>query len=212
MQPTRPTHAALAVVFAALAAAGCARDPGKDQPQAQTAAPAASTAAAAGKTYVIAPGDSRVEFTGAKVTASHDGAFQRFSGSVVIPDGKIEQGRVTVEIDMASLAIDPPKLLGHLKSGDLLDVGSFPKTTFTSTTVAARGGGKYDVTGNLELHGVKKSISFPADIALAGDVVTATAQFSINRKDFGVVYPGMPDDLIKDNVLIKLTIKAPAKG
>ena len=36
--------------------------------------------------------------------------------------------------------------------------------------------------------------------------VDADAEFAINRKDFGVVYPGMPDDLIKDDVLIKLKL------
>jgi hypothetical protein len=38
------------------------------------------------------------------------------------------------------------------------------------------------------------------------------AEFAINRKDFGVVYPGMPDDLIKDDVLLKLKIHAKKAG
>jgi hypothetical protein len=43
---------------------------------------------------------------------------------------------------------------------------------------------------------------------LTADQVDADAEFAINRKDFGLVYPGMPDDLIKDEVLIKLQIHA----
>jgi hypothetical protein len=38
--------------------------------------------------------------------------------------------------------------------------------------------------------------------------VDVDAEFVINRKDFGVVYPGMPDDLIKDDVLLKLQLRA----
>ena len=34
-----------------------------------------------------------------------------------------------------------------------------------------------------------------------------TSEFSINRKDFGMQYPGMADDLIRDEVVIKLDIK-----
>jgi hypothetical protein len=30
--------------------------------------------------------------------------------------------------------------------------------------------------------------------------------FKINRKDFKIVYPGMPDDLIKDEVLLKISL------
>ena len=30
-------------------------------------------------------------------------------------------------------------------------------------------------------------------------------------KDFGIVYPGKQDDLIRDDVLLKLSLKAPRK-
>ena len=64
------------------------------------------------------------------------------------------------------------------------------------------------MTGNFQLHGVTKSITFPATVKAGGDTVDVDAEFAINRKDFGVVYPGMPDDLIKDEVLLKLHIHA----
>jgi polyisoprenoid-binding protein YceI len=68
------------------------------------------------------------------------------------------------------------------------------------------------VTGNLDLHGVKKSITFPATIKVEGDTVEVSAEFAINRKDFGIVYAGMPDDLIKDDVLMKVKLKAKKQG
>ena len=37
------------------------------------------------------------------------------------------------------------------------------------------------------------------------------AEFAINRKDFGLLYPGKADDLIRDGVVIKLTLKVPRK-
>jgi hypothetical protein len=42
--------------------------------------------------------------------------------------------------------------------------------------------------------------------------VKAMSEFSINRKDFGIVYPGMPDDLIRDLVVIKLSLALPRQG
>ncbi len=200
----------IALIALALAT-GCSKDPGKDHPAVQASAPAAPTIVT-GKTYTFGPGDSRIAFTGAKVTATHDGSFQRFTGTVTVPDGQIERGAVTVDIDMDSLTIEPAKLLGHLKTKDFFDVPTYPHALFASTTIARRADGRYDVTGNLDLHGVKKSITFPATIAVTGDGVTANAEFSINRKDFSILYPGMPDDLIKDNVLVKLAIKAAARS
>ena len=87
---------------------------------------------------------------------------------------------------------------------------NFPKARFTSTSIKAGGeGGKsHTITGNLEIKNVTKSITFPANVSVGGETVSVDAEFSINRKDFGIVYPGMPDDLIRDDVLIKLTIRA----
>ena len=38
------------------------------------------------------------------------------------------------------------------------------------------------------------------------------AEFGLNRKDFGILYTGKADDLIKDDVLIKLNIQAKPKA
>jgi polyisoprenoid-binding protein YceI len=43
---------------------------------------------------------------------------------------------------------------------------------------------------------------------LNGDAFALDAEFKINRKDFGIVYAGRADNLIKDDVVIKLAIKA----
>jgi len=60
------------------------------------------------------------------------------------------------------------------------------------------------------MHGVTKSVTFPARIELKDDGVQAEAEFAINRKDWGIVYPGMANDLIRDEVLMKLDIEAKA--
>jgi polyisoprenoid-binding protein YceI len=98
-----------------------------------------------------------------------------------------------------------------LKTPDFFDVAKFPKATFVSTKVEAAGGDNYNVTGNFDLHGVKKSISFPATIKVTPDNVAVVAEFSINRKDFGIVYAGKADDLIRDGVVIKLNLSVPRK-
>lgn len=196
----------------------CAKDPAEGHTKAEVSAaqPPATTAAApteAAKKFAIAPGSGSLDFVGAKITAQHEGKFSDVSGIVEMPVGRPEQGKVRVEVGLASLQIEPEKLAGHLKSPDFFDVAKFPKATFESTSIVASTGGKgtHTVTGNLDLHGVKKQISFPATIAASADVVTANAEFSINRKDFGIVYPGMPDDLIKDEVLLRLKLEAKAQ-
>ena len=44
-----------------------------------------------------------------------------------------------------------------------------------------------------------------------GDDLVVNADFAINRKDFSLNYPGKADDLIRDGVVIKLTLNVPRK-
>jgi polyisoprenoid-binding protein YceI len=203
----------LLVMTSAFAAAlsACDNDPGKGKPHAEVRAPQPATDTAAGAVeHAFSAADSKIEFTGAKVTGKHDGSFGSFRGTVWVQDGDPTRSSVNVEIDMASLKSDADKLTTHLKSADFFDVAVHPTAKFVSTDVKAggEGGATHTVTGNLEMHGVTKSITFPATIKIAADTVETDAEFAINRQDFGVAYPGMPDDLIKDEILIRLTIRA----
>src|SRR5262249_18012830 len=97
---------------------------------------------------------------------------------------------------------------------DFFDVAKFPSARFVSTAIKPGSdvaSMNYTVTGNLEIRGITKSVTFPASISVAADAVTVKTEFDINRKDFGIVYPGMKDDLIKDNVLIRVDLRAPRK-
>ncbi len=55
---------------------------------------------------------------------------------------------------------------------------------------------------------VTKNISLPATIKTQNGSIKVAAEFAINRQDFGIKYPGRLDDLIEDDVAIKLRIAA----
>ncbi len=158
-----------------------------------------------GKEFAIRS-DSTIGFVGSKVTRSHNGGFKSFGGTISVAGGKIV-GTPEVKIAMRSLWADDNRLQNHLKSADFFDVEKYPLATFTVNRIE-QSGTQHNVTGNLKLHGVEKSISFPAEIHVADTAVTLKAEFAINRRDFNVNYPGMPNDLIRDNVIIKLDVKA----
>jgi polyisoprenoid-binding protein YceI len=197
-------------------------DPAANKPKANvsnasnttTTNTAANTATARSESLAINPENSKVEFTASKVTASHPGGFKQFSGTIELAGEKPESSKVTVDIDLSSVFTNEEKLTEHLKTPDFFDVAKYPKATFTSTSIVpdtAKGADNYTVTGDLDLHGQKKSITFPATIKVYPDSVSVNAEFSINRKDFAIVYPGMVNDLIRDDVVMKLTLKAPRK-
>lgn len=202
-------------VLALTTFAACNNNPAQGVPKAGTSAPVIASALpsppSGAKSLAFSQANSKIEFVGAKITGKHDGSFSSFSGMVNLVDGAPHKSSVSVDIQMNSLTSDAEMLTTHLKGKDFFDVEKFPKSRFVSTSIASAPNeqpGVYSVTGTLEMHGVSKSITFPATIDVSGASVRVKAEFAINRKDFGVVYPGKPDDLIKDDVLIRLNIAA----
>src|SRR5437762_7834946 len=178
------------------------------------AAPESNTAKpAGGEKLTITPDNSKVEFVAAKVTRSHNGSFKQFGGTIDLLNSDPLQSVVSISIDTASVVTDEDDLTHHLKMPDFFDVAKFPKATFVSTKIepGTANGATHTVTGNFDLHGIKKSISFPATIQITPTDVSVKAEFAINRKDFNLNYPGKADDLIRDGVVIKLTLNVPRK-
>lgn len=207
-----------AALLLAFAVTAC-EDPTAGKPRAtiSSAAPAAQTQAAAptgaSETLALDAAASTVSFLGSKVTGKHEGKFEKVTGSVTLGGGKVEGGKIAVEVETASVKSDSEMLDKHLRTADFFDVEKFPKASFTSSEIKAGGsnGATHTVTGELDLHGVKKTISFPATITVGADAVTGTAEFVINRKDFGIMTAGKPDDLIRDDVALKLSLKTSRK-
>ena len=203
--------------------AACAADVGEGKPKAEvvgaptTAAPAAPAAAggtlavpalSSGARLAIDPQKSSLGALGAKVTATHPITFHTFDGAVGLDGDQV--AAVAFAAEVASLESDGPRLTAHLKKPDFLDAATYPTATFASTEVKAGGdGGTHTVTGDLTIRGQTRRVSFPATIAVTAADVTANAEFVINRHDFGVEYPGKPDDLVQDNVVLKIAFVAP---
>jgi polyisoprenoid-binding protein YceI len=155
---------------------------------------------------------SSIEFVGAKVTRDHKGKFNDFDGSIEYLGGKPE--RISFDIDLNSIETDTADLTGHLKSPDFFDVAKYPKATFTSSSLkespaGAADGVTHQLHGTLDMHGVKKDVIIPVKTQQTPDGIRTTSEFTINRHDWGISYKGMADDLIKDNVLIKLDLLFP---
>ena len=199
------------VAFAALSLLSACANPASDKPKAVVgeATNSSPSQPAIGQKYSITPENSKIEFIGAKVTGHHNGSFKKFSG-VVDYTGQVETSRVSITIDSSSLETDTPDLTKHLKTADFFDVAKFPDAKFESTAIRPGGekGASHTITGNLTLHGVTRSISFPATITASPGEVAVESSFAINRKDFGINYAGQADNLIRDDVALSLHVKA----
>lgn len=144
-------------------------------------------------TWEIDPGHADVSFVGRHFMVTKvRGRFTGVTGAVVIAED-IEDSRVEVTIDMASVASGNPTRDDHLRSAELFDVERFPQATFRSTKVVWNGD-RGTVLGDRTIHGVTRAV--PLEVAFeghardpwGGDRAVFSARTRVNREDFGVTW------------------------
>lgn len=193
------------ILSAGLVFAGCS-NPADDTQDAKVADAVESIQAVAQAKIYSIHSDSTIGFVGSKVTGSHEGGFKGFDGKIAVADGKIvAPSAITIQMD--SIWSDSNRLTGHLKNADFFDVENIPTSVFAVTSFDGS-----IMTGNLTLHGVTKSISFSPEVTITDSEVSLKAEFDIKRFDWDIVYKGQADNLIRDEVVIKLDVMATAEG
>lgn len=179
--------------------------------QAAGASDAFPVAKPEGKEYPLDVAASKITWIGTKVTGKHNGTIDLKSGSVFVKNGTVVAGRFVADmttIDDKDLSGEyHAKLNKHLKGEDFFDVAKFPEGIFEISSVEKNANG-FTVKGNLTLKGITRGITFDAEIESdKGGPKSAKADFNIDRKKWGIVYPGKPDDLISDTVNLSLDLK-----
>ena len=145
------------------------------------------------------------------------GRFNEFTGKIGMADPMhISTSTVEFEVKAASVDTGNEKRDQHLRSSDFFSAKQFPVITFKSTKVKAKEDKKdvLEVTGDLALHGVKKSIT--VDVEITGrakgregeSLIGFESTFTIKRSEFGMTY-GMGG--ISDDIRITVSVEAARK-
>ena len=181
------------------------------------------TVARAADTYKIDPEHSTVIYRISHFNIGNAyGRFNRPSGTVSLDAA--DPTKTTFQFSVATANIDTAnaKRDQDLKGPDYFDVKQFPTVSFKSTSVKqgpasasaqpGQGAGSapaasgaqpvsYEVTGDLTLHGVTKTITFPitktgeGDTRMMGYRTGWEAQVDLKRSDYGMkVMPGIVGD------------------
>jgi polyisoprenoid-binding protein YceI len=177
----------------------------------QKAAEPKSSASAAASVFVIDDVHSmalfRVQHMGA---GQFWGRFNDVTGEVKYEEGKMLSFDVSVDVGTVDSGND--KLNAHLKSPDFFNTVEFPKMSFKSTNAKSIGGGRFEVSGKLSIHGVTKEVTVTIDaskIATMGGKTRAGFEgtFDIKRSDYGMTY-GVEQGSIGDQVRIIIAVEA----
>ncbi len=143
------------------------------------------------------------------------GSFPLEKADLELDFANVTNCTVDVALDVTGAAANFPFAAQALKGPKVLDAKDHPRMTFTSTSV--KGAGEVaEVTGDLTIRGVTKSVTLKAQLfrpqgSAPDDLDHLTVKLSgrVNRSDFGAT--GWAD-MVGDEVRILITARIDAQG
>jgi polyisoprenoid-binding protein YceI len=128
------------------------------------------------------------------------GRFNAIGGQFTLDEANPSKSSFNFEAQAGSVDTLNEKRDAHLKSPDFLNAKQYPTITFKSTAVRkSEQSNVLEVTGDLTLHGVTRSITVPVELTGKGEFPPKTPRagvetvFTIKMSDHDVKgIPGMP--------------------
>ncbi len=145
------------------------------------------------------------------------GRFLKWGGKLELDGDDLARSRIDVAIDAASIYTEEQKRDDHLRSPDFFDVAKYPQITFTSRSIDKKASDRYEVTGDLTIHGTTRTVILDVEGGERnkdpwGGLRTGfSAKTSISRKDFGLTWNVALETgglLVGDKIEISLEIEA----
>ncbi len=128
-------------------------------------------------------------------SATAVGRTNKIWGSLTIAGSTVTKGTFTV--NMATVVSDQSQRNARFV-GPIMDVSRYPTATLTllspislGTVPAAGAVTKYNAVGDLDLHGVTKTVSFPVSAERVGDEIDVLANLSIPFSDWNIANPSI---------------------
>ncbi len=81
---------------------------------------------------------------------------------------------------------DREKIQSTMQSTVQMDVKKYPMLKFQSTNIEEQSEGRYTITGDLTIHGVTQSVTFPVAVTPEDDGMRGRASFKFKQSDFGI--------------------------
>jgi polyisoprenoid-binding protein YceI len=168
--------------------------------------------------WTLDPSHTRIGFVArhAMVTKVR-GAFNEFEGDVVVDADDFTRSTARLTIKAASIDTRNEQRDGHLRSNDFLAMDDYPEITFASTGVTQTGATSLELTGDLTIKGVTRSVAVPFEFeGVATDPFgNLRAGFegsvTINRKDYGITWNAALETggvLVSDKIVLELEVSA----
>jgi polyisoprenoid-binding protein YceI len=177
--------------------------------------------------YVLDAGVSRITVrafaTGLFSSMGHNPtlAVRGYSGEAEFVPGNLEQARVRISVEAASLEVtddvsqsDRADIENRTRQ-DVLETSTYPEIVFESSQITPNmlSENRYaaNVVGNLTLHGVTRSETILAQVTVAGDTLRAGGEFTLRQTDYGIKLVSVAGGALKVKDELKITFDLTAR-
>jgi len=135
------------------------------------------------------------------------GVFKKFAGSIAFDEQNTAASVFDVTIDAASINTGNALQNKHAKSDEWFDVAKYPIIRYVSKKITKTATG-YQVTGDLDMHGVKKELTIPFSFRRSGNTAVFAGSFNVNRSDFHI---GKPGGEVAESIKVDITVPVTKK-
>jgi polyisoprenoid-binding protein YceI len=151
---------------------------------------------------------SSVKFSIRNFGINTGGTFKGLEGDIQFDKANPEKTVFDISISATTINTGNDSRDNHLRKEEYFNVAQFPKISFKSAKVSSTGSGGYQVTGQLSIRGITKTIAFPFKASPDADGYLFEGSFQLNRRDFKV---GGNSMVLGDNVTVTLSVFAKKK-
>lgn len=170
--------------------------------------------------YKVNTETSKISWIGTKPGGQHNGIVNISEGTVIMKNGELAGGSFVIDLnsivnlDLESEAWNK-KLIDHLKSEDFFYVEKYPLSTFTITHIEKQESDNYKITGNLNLRGITREITFTANVVVEdGTVKAATPVIVLDRTQWKIetmsksIVADLKDNYVDDEMQVQIDLVA----
>ncbi|WP_282006144.1 YceI family protein [Propioniciclava sinopodophylli] len=168
-------------------------------------------------TYVLDPSHTAIGFvTRHAMVTKVRGSFEEYTGTATIDGANPSASTLNVDIKADSINTRNADRDAHVRSGDFLDVETYPEITFRGTDFAVKGD-VVEVTGDLTIRGTTKSVTIPFEFQGAAkdpfgnERIGFEGSADISRADFGLTWNAALETggfLVADKVTLEFEVSA----
>lgn len=167
-----------------------------------------------GKIFSLDRTHSLLDFTARHIGFGRvRGTFKNYDAAVYFVENDILRSTVSVWAEVGSIDTSSPGRDGQLRK-EFFEVEQYPLIRFHSERVERDGDG-FTLIGPLTIRDVTREVKIPFRVATPKSVdqfrhtrITFTGGFTINRKDYGVIYTDSPfwDGIASDDIRIEIDL------